>query len=162
MIVTDLNQQYLNGINGDLITDPETVANTFINFLSTLVNKQNNLFPKVQSLFHAFWKVITVSAIHFLFLSPVSEFELSLVILSLNNSKSARPNSIPIYLLKILNNGISPCLSKIINVDSVTSGIFPPIFKKGSKADKNNYRPISKNMCINVYINEHCCVSYNI
>jgi hypothetical protein len=85
------------------------------------------------------------------YFSPVSEFEISSVISSLNCSKSVGPNSIPIYLLKILNNNISLCLSKIIN-DSFLHGIFPdklkiakvtPIFKKGSRTDKSNYRPIS-------------------
>jgi hypothetical protein len=85
------------------------------------------------------------------YFSPVSEFEISSVISSLYCSKSAGPNSIPIYLLKILNNNISLCLSKIIN-DYFLHGIFPdklkiakvtPIFKKGSRTDKSNYRPIS-------------------
>lgn len=56
-----------------------------------------------------------------------------------------------VYLLKLLNTSISCPLANIINY-SFSSGTFPdklkiakvtPIFKKGSRSEKNNYRPIS-------------------
>ena len=68
----------------------------------------------------------------------------------MDSSKSVGPNSIPVTILKLLKDYISDPLSKIIN-DSFQSGIFPdrlklakvtPVFKKGSKLEKDNYRPI--------------------
>ena len=61
------------------------------------------------------------------------------------------PYSIPVKLLKLLDNHISDPLSVLIN-DSFITGIFPsklkiskviPLHKKGSNLDPNNYRRIS-------------------
>ena len=72
-------------------------------------------------------------------------------ILKLDDTKSSGPNSIPVKLLKISAPVIALHLVTIIN-KSFNLGIFPndlkiakviPIFKSGSKADINNFRPIS-------------------
>ena len=69
----------------------------------------------------------------------------------LNTAKVSGPYSIPVKLLKLLDNHISYPLSVLIN-DSFITGIFPsklkiskvtPLHKKGSNLDPNNYRPIS-------------------
>ena len=69
----------------------------------------------------------------------------------MDNNKSIGPSSIPVPLLKILKTCIAPLLSSLIN-DSFLCGTFPnklqlanvtPVFKKGSRQDKDNYRPIS-------------------
>ena len=69
----------------------------------------------------------------------------------MDNNKSIGPCSIPVPLLKILKTHISPLISSLIN-DSFLCGIFPSklklaivtlVFKKGSRQDKDNYRPIS-------------------
>ena len=88
---------------------------------------------------------------HSFLLTPVSVSEVSTIISGLNSSKSVGPNSIPIALLKILNNELSEILSKLVN-DSFEYGIFPdklkiarvtPVFKKGSRLNRDNYRPVS-------------------
>ena len=70
---------------------------------------------------------------------------------SLDSTKSVGPNSIPTKILKLLKNDISGQLVDIFNM-SFTSGIFPsalklakviPVYKKDSKLDFSNYRPIS-------------------
>ena len=70
---------------------------------------------------------------------------------SLILNKSTGPNSIPVYILKILKPFFSNWLSKIINLTFEVS-IFPdflklakiiPIHKRGCKLDHVNYRPIS-------------------
>ena len=85
------------------------------------------------------------------FLSPVNAKEIESIILSLNNSKSAGPYSIPIRLLKILAGEISESFSLIVN-DSFCKGSYPSnlkigkvvaLHKKGSTDNPSNYRPIS-------------------
>ena len=72
-------------------------------------------------------------------------------ILKLDDTKSSGPDNIPVKLLKISAPVIVPHLVIIIN-KSFNLSIFPndlkiakviPIFKSGSKADINNFRPIS-------------------
>ena len=86
-----------------------------------------------------------------LFLVPVVSHEIVKVIDSLDINKSTGPNSIPVYILKILKPFFSDWLAKLINLSFETS-VFPdilkvakvvPIHKKDSKLDHVNYRPIS-------------------
>jgi hypothetical protein len=69
--------------------------------------------------------------------------------LSCHKAKGIDANNV--HLLKIGCNDLLPSLMYLCN-SSITSGIFPdqwkiskitPIFKKGSRQDKDNYRPIS-------------------
>ena len=69
----------------------------------------------------------------------------------MDNNKSIGPYSILLPLLKILKTHISPLISSLINY-SFLCGFFPsklklakviPVFKKGSRQDKDNYRLIS-------------------
>ena len=77
--------------------------------------------------------------------------EIQNIILSLNPRKATGPCSIPTNILHLLKDDISNPLSTIFNL-SLKTGIYPellksakviPIFKKGSKLQTNNYRPIS-------------------
>ena len=85
------------------------------------------------------------------FLTPTDSTEVSNIISSLNQSKRDGPNSIPIKIPKLLNKEISDQLAILFN-QPFSSGIFPsilktskiiPIYKKGSKLECSNYRPIS-------------------
>lgn len=69
----------------------------------------------------------------------------------MDNNKSIGPFNIPVPLLKILKTHIAPLSSSFIN-DSFVWGTFPnklklakvtPVFKNGSRQDKDNYRSIS-------------------
>ena len=86
-----------------------------------------------------------------MFLSPVTSNEVEDFISQMDNNKTTGLFSIPVPLLKILKTHIAPLLSSLIN-DSFLCGTFPnklklakvtPVFKKGSRQDKDNYRPIS-------------------
>ena len=66
-------------------------------------------------------------------------------------SKSSSPYGVPVTILKTIRDYISEPLAFLVN-DSFASGNFPekltlaritPVFKKGSRFDKDNYRPIS-------------------
>ena len=85
-----------------------------------------------------------------IFLTPVSDTEISYIILNLKN-KPCNIDAIPNKIFKSIHNIIAPPLTKIIN-NSFQSGIFPdslkiarvvPVFKGGDDDDVNNYRPIS-------------------
>ena len=89
------------------------------------------------------------------FLSPVTSVEVDSYISQMDDNKSIGDPLVLIvfqsHCLKIRKTHISPLISSLIN-DSFLCGIFPsklklakvtPVFKKGSRQDKDNYRPIS-------------------
>ena len=70
---------------------------------------------------------------------------------SLDSNKASCPNSIPYRMLFLVKNEISKQLVDLFNLSFMTS-VFPsllksakvvPVFKKDSKLDYSNYRPIS-------------------
>jgi len=80
--------------------------------------------------------------------------------------KAMGPDEIPPRLLKELSSEIAPCLSLVFRA-SLKQGILPsdwktalvtPLFKKGSRNDPYNYRPISlTSVCCKVF--EHIIYS---
>ena len=85
------------------------------------------------------------------FATSTNSTEVPNIISSLNEGKSDGPNSIPMKILKLLDKGISSQLAILFN-QSFSSRIFPsvlktskiiPIYKKSSKLEYSNYRPIS-------------------
>ena len=86
-----------------------------------------------------------------IFLQPTDKEEIANIISSLNSNKASGPNSIPYRILFLLKNEISKQLADLFNL-SFKTGVFPsvlktatviPVFKKDSKLDCSNYRPIS-------------------
>ena len=86
-----------------------------------------------------------------IFLQPTDKEEITHIISSLNSNKASGTNSIPYRILFLLKNEISKQLADLFNISFIT-GVFPsvlktakvvPVFKKDSKLDYNNYRPIS-------------------
>ena len=130
--------------NGDTITNPYDIVNTF-----------NNYFASTK-------KGIKYSHKHFsdylpnesdstIFLQPTDKEEIADIISSLNFSKASGPNSIPYRILFLLKNEILKQLADLFNLSFMT-GVLPsvlktakvvPVFKKDSKLDYSNYRPIS-------------------
>ena len=79
------------------------------------------------------------------------EQEVACLISSLNPSKGLGPNSIPTKIMQMLTNELSYPLAMIFNI-SLNTGKFPkllklskviPVYKKSSKLEPSNYRPIS-------------------
>ena len=86
-----------------------------------------------------------------MFLVPTVPGEVYKLIDALESKKSTGPNSVPVYILKILKPFFSFWLSKLVN-QTFEFGIFPdilktakvtPIHKKNSKLNYLNFRPIS-------------------
>ena len=82
---------------------------------------------------------------------PTNEKEITDIISQLKTNKGTGPNSIPTRILHLIKLEIAKPLTNIINL-SFSTGIHPdklkvaqvmPVFKKGSRLETCNYRPIS-------------------
>ena len=99
-----------------------------------------------------------------LFLQPTDREEIVNIISSLNSNKASGPNSIPYRILFLLKNDISKQLADLFNLSFLTD-VFPsvlktakvvPAFKKDSKLDYSNYRPIPCYQILKKYLNKLC------
>ena len=135
-------------VNNEAITNPSDIVNAFNNhFAKVAIDIQFSIrFSKKQ-----YYDYLLPLNIESFFLTPTDSAKVSNIIFSLNQSNSDEPNSIPIKILKLLNKDVSDHLAILFN-QSFSSGIFPsilktskiiPIYKKGSKLECSNYRPIS-------------------
>ena len=84
-------------------------------------------------------------------MQPTDKEQIANIISSLNSNKASGPNSIPYRILLLLKNEILKQLANLFNLSFMT-GVFPSVFKtakvvcvfkKDSKLDYSNYRPIS-------------------
>ena len=134
-------------VNNETITNPSDIANAFNNYFAKVaIDIQFSIrFSKKK------YDYLPPLNIESFFLTPTNSTEVSNIIFSLNQNKSDEPDSIPIKILKLLNKDISDQLAILFN-QSFSSGIFPSIlktskiitiYKKGSKLECSNYRPIS-------------------
>ena len=133
--------------NGDTITN-SYIANTFNNYFAYIAETTEKNIKYSQKHFSDYLSNESSSTI---FLQPTDKGKIANIISSLNSNKASGPNSIPHRILFLLKNEILNQLSDLFNL-SFTTGVFPsvlktakvvPIFKKDSKSDYSNYRPIS-------------------
>ena len=136
-------------INENSESDPKKIAEGFNSFFSSIAGKLQGNIHSVNTDFNKYLsdRVNTNFVMH----SADTE-EILRIILSLNNSKSTGPNSIPTEILKLLGPNICVPLKEIINI-SFATGYYPDklkiaeivaVFKnKGDPRQVNNYRPIS-------------------
>ena len=134
--------------NNENITDPKKMADIFNDYFSTIAQKTKS---NIKNSYKSFKDFLINPTGNTFFLEPCSPDEIKNLITSMNHNKSTGPNSIPVRILKLLNNDISNQLADIFNL-SFSTGIFPsqlklakiiPIHKKESKLLCSNYRPIS-------------------
>ena len=143
--------------HNNLFSDHLAIANKFNDYFSTIGSFVEQKIPNITGNYKDYFKVkdkngkLIVNCYNSLYLSPTTPNEIGNIIQSLNENKSTGPNSIPIFILTFLESFFSYWLSLIINL-SFEISIFPdllkiaqitPIYKKGCKVSKINYRPIS-------------------
>ena len=136
--------------NNNLISNQKQMANIFNNYFVNIGLDIEKKISKVKS-GNINDYINNINCDKTLFLVPVVSHEIAKVIDSLDINKSTGPNSIPVFIIKILKPFFSDWLAKLINLSFETS-VFPdilkvakviPIHKKNSKLDHVNYRPIS-------------------
>ena len=134
--------------NGEIIQDPQKMANVFNNFFVSVSSQVCSEIPRTKKSPLDYLKNRSMNSF---FISPVTHSEIEDIIIALKNGKSTGPFSIPVKLLKLVKSDISRPLACIFN-ESITLGIFPdklkcakviPIHKKGAYNNPSNYRPIS-------------------
>ena len=142
-------------IDGKLNSKPADIADHFNKFYSTLADKLQDMLPNAPNKFgdsqsENYYKELNLQENNFIF-KTVDQGEISKILHNINNSKSPGFDNIPGRFLKDGSEIISSHISNIFNL-SVLLCKFPtqckvakirPIFKKGSKLEAVNYRPIS-------------------
>ena len=133
--------------NGDTITNPYNIANTFNNYFVSIAETTKRSIRYSHKHFSDYLSNESDSTI---FLQATNKEEIANIISSLNSNKAFGPNSIRYRILFLLKNEISKQLADLSNLSFKTS-VFPsalktakviPIFRKDSKLDYSNYRPI--------------------
>ena len=135
-------------VNEKTISNPKEIVETVNNFFADIgPNTEKNIPQNPAIKPEQYLK--NRSPLDFQ-ITNITNKEVLEIITNLDN-KSLGPNSIPIYLLKLIADLIVTPLSEIIT-NSFTTGTFPdalkiskviPIHKGKSTEDLNNYRPIS-------------------
>ena len=130
--------------NGEIIQDPQKMANVFNNFFVSVSSQVCSEIPRTKKSPLDYLKNRNMNSF---FISPVTHSEIEDIIIALKNGKSTGPFSIPLKLLKLVKSDISRPLACIFN-ESITLGIFPdklkcakviPIHKKGAHNNPSNY-----------------------
>ena len=137
-------------LDGDrIITDPTDMANKFNNFFTSIADDilKKRKFEGNKS----FRDYLSNPLPNSILLYDCDEVEIKSIIKSFDVKKATGPNSIDNFILSMLMEDISLPLSQIFNL-SLSTGVHPdlfkisktiPIFKKGSRLQVCNYRPIS-------------------
>ena len=98
--------------NGDTITNPYDIANTFNNYFASIAETTKK--PIKYSHKH-FSDYLSNENNNTIFLQPTDKEEIVNIISSLNSNKASSPNSIPYRILFLLKNEISKQLADLFN-----------------------------------------------
>lgn len=134
--------------NGTTVSDQTLIANIFNSFFTSIAKNIRDKIPKSSKNCKYFLKDPVNETI---FLTPTNEEEIIKLISQLSNNKASGPNSIPTCILMLLKFELANPLATLFNL-SLSTGVFPdmlkianviPVYKKDSKLNCSNYRPIS-------------------
>ena len=124
--------------NGDIITNPYDIANTFNNYFASIGETTKKSINYSHKHFSDYLSNKSSSTI---FLEPTDKEEIANIISSLNSKKASGPNSIPYGILFLLKNEILKQLTDLFHLSFMT-GVLPsalktakvvPVFKKEFK-----------------------------
>ena len=164
-----IQTDYINDSNGLPITDPAVSANVFNDHFSSVFKTVIGTDQHESSIDDDTCSSILANNISLC--KTQSQFSIPPITIDfilnqlkhLNTGKSTGTDGISARFLKLSASVIAPVLAKIYN-KSISTGIFPkvfklakviPIHKKGSRNDKNNYRPISILPGISLILERH-------
>ena len=131
------------------ITDPITISNTFNDYFTSIASEI--LKKRKYNGTKSYRDFLANRLLHNFVFDECDENEIKIIISALDANKSAGPHSIPTHILQLLNDKICIPLKDIFNL-SLSTGQHPnilkiaktiPIYKKGSRLEVSNYRPIS-------------------
>ena len=111
--------------NGDTITNPYDIANTFNNYFASIAKTTKKSIKYSHKHFSDYLSNESSSTI---FLQPTDKEEIANIISSFNSNKASGPNSIPYRILYLLKNEILKQLADLFNL-SFMNGIFPSVLK---------------------------------
>ena len=133
---------------GEVLTNPIDVASNFNNFVRSVApNIQSNIKKTIKAFYH----YLTNPCEESFLISPCTKTEIQEVISNFYNDKATEINRIPLLILKLAKERIAEHLCNIYNL-SFTANIFPDslkiakvtsVYKKCSKREFSNYKPIS-------------------
>ena len=144
-------------IDGAMCFEPDKVANHINEFYTTIASRRvDKLLPSTNKygtdskLFRDYYKKLGVSP-NSLILTPVTREFVFKELDNLDVNKSTGPDGIPARFLKDGASIIADPITNIVNF-SILSNVVPddmkiarvrPLFKKNSRTDVGNYRPVS-------------------
>ena len=136
-------------IDGDLVKDPQKIADAFSNYFEKSVD---DIKDSIGDAIHDKDPLSNIAPIEeVMFLNSVTEKDVKNAISKLKNKRSFGFDGIPDFLIKQCGDGISEILAHIINTcfqqatfpSKLRQSIVRPVYKKGPKDDITNYRPVS-------------------
>ena len=149
--------------NGDTITNPYDIANTFNNYFAPIAEATKKSIKYSHKQFSDYLSKEIDSTI---FLQPNDKEEMANIVSSLNSSKASGPNSIPYRILFLLKYEISKQLADLFNLSFMT-GAFPSVLKT-AKVVPVFTATISQSPCYQIlkkYLKNLCikdCIPFSI
>ena len=147
LIKPSKNRNSLNlDIDGTITNDPAIIVESFNEYFTSIAPSLASNIPQVNINPIRYVMRNQRTFVYF----QCTDDEVASIIRNLKNKKCGT-SELPVSILKIITDLISPALSHLIN-HSVSSRTFPnllkiarivPIYKSGSKTNIKNYRPIA-------------------